>query len=67
MSEPTTNKQRTDALYKLVRESDINAYQRICAFAYVFGQRDEKIDIATRVQVERFCMSIFMHGKASHD
>jgi len=50
----------TDQLYAQVKLHDLDIYAQICAFASTFGQArgTEVIHLATRAQVEKFCMSL---------
>ncbi len=50
----------TDQLYAQVKLHDPDIYAQICAFASTFGQArgTEVIHLATRAQVETFCMSL---------
>lgn len=55
-----------DNIYDQVKMDDPGMYQQICAFASTFGKGDytEHIDLATRAQVEKFCMSLVAKQEA---
>lgn len=50
----------TAKVYDQVKLQDPDIYAQICAFASTFGQArgTEVIHLATRAQVEKFCMSL---------
>ena len=50
----------TDQIYDQVKMDSPRLYSEICAFASTFGKGDytEHIDLSTRAQVEKFCMSL---------
>jgi hypothetical protein len=49
---------KDDELYQAVKAARPDLYAEICAFASTFGGGYEDIDVSTRYQVERFCMSL---------
>ena len=55
-----------DQLYDKVKMDNPRLYAEICAFASTFGKGDytEHIDLATRAQVEKFCMSLVVEPVA---
>lgn len=58
------SKFRADSQYQQLKALNPECYESIVAFSSTFGGGDEDISVATRYQVERYCISMAL---ACHD
>ncbi len=56
------SKFHADAEYEMLKSSQPELLAEIAAFASIFGTGEEQISVATRYQVERFCVNLVLKG-----
>lgn len=58
------SKFRADSQYRQLKAIRPQCYENIIAFASTFGSGDEEISVATRYQVELYCITLALEQMA---
>lgn len=58
------SKFHADIQYRQLKQVDPVLYENIVAFASTFGSGEEEISVATRYQVERYCINLALESMA---
>lgn len=58
------SKFHAESQYRQLKAIAPEVYENIVAFASTFGSGEEEISVATRYQVERYCISLALENMA---